>query len=93
MIDSFMYVLNLQRSFKKELFDDAAAIMEKHGIKGESQLNQFRTLGQRAYNIAIQNMRQETDFSDAPEEFRGTNYLTFITLRIIFLSFSLLILM
>lgn len=45
--------------------------MEKHGIKGETQLNQFRALGQRAYNIAIQNMRQETDYSDAPEEFRG----------------------
>ncbi|ODN01348.1 Ubiquitin conjugation factor E4 B [Orchesella cincta] len=59
-----------ERSFKKELFEDAAAIMEKHGIKGEAQLSQFRALGLRAYNIAIQNMRQETDYSDAPEEFR-----------------------
>lgn len=46
--------------------------MEKHGIKGETPLKQFRALGQRAYNIAIQNMRKETDYSDAPEEFRGT---------------------
>lgn len=45
--------------------------MEKHGIKGETPLKQFRALGQRAYNIAIQNMRKDTDYSDAPEEFRG----------------------
>lgn len=35
------------------------------------QLSKFRALGLKAYNIAIQNMRQETDYSDAPEEFKG----------------------
>lgn len=53
------------------MFEEAASIMEKRGIKPESQLTQFRSLGLRAQNIAVQNFRKETDYSDAPDEFRG----------------------
>ncbi|CAG7716740.1 unnamed protein product, partial [Allacma fusca] len=59
-----------ERSFSRELFEEAANRMERANIKASSQICQFRSLADRAQNIAIQNMRKETDYSDAPEEFR-----------------------
>jgi len=46
-------------------------MMEKRGIKIESDVAKFRTLSNRAQNIVLQNMRKENDYSDAPDEFRG----------------------
>jgi len=62
---------DFQRSFGKELFEEAASRMERRGIKSETQLTQFRSLGHRAQNIAVQNLRKDNDYSDAPDEFRG----------------------
>lgn len=45
--------------------------MDRRSIKSDTQLSQFKALGQRATNIAVQNIRKETDYSDAPDEFRG----------------------
>jgi ubiquitin conjugation factor E4 B len=59
-----------ERSFRKELFEDAAGRMERANIKFESQLAQFRALAARAQNIVVQNLRQDTDYSDAPDEFK-----------------------
>lgn len=63
--------LLFQRSFRKELFDDAASRMERAVIKTPLELERFRDLAKRAAEIVIQNQKREIDFSDAPEEFRG----------------------
>lgn len=60
-----------QRSFRKELFDDAALRMERALIKTPLELEKFRGLSEKAAEIVVQNMKREVDFSDAPEEFRG----------------------
>lgn len=59
-----------ERSFKKELFEDAAARMERILIKSPSEIEQFRNLAEKANAIAIQNIKKEVDYSDAPDEFR-----------------------
>jgi ubiquitin conjugation factor E4 B len=59
-----------ERSFSRDLFEEAANRMERANIKASSQVCQFRSLADRAQKIAVQNMRKETDYSDAPEEFR-----------------------
>ncbi|CAG2056770.1 unnamed protein product, partial [Timema podura] len=64
-----LFVL-VQRSFKRELFEDAAARMERALIKTSTQIDQFRSLALKASEIAIQNIKREVDYSDAPDEFR-----------------------
>lgn len=60
-----------ERSFKKELLEDAALRMERAAIKTQTELEQFRNLAQRAADIQEQNKNREVDYSDAPDEFRG----------------------
>lgn len=62
----------LQRSFRKELFEDAAVRMERARIKTPDEIKRFLALAERAHEIAVQNMKREVDFNDAPEEFKGT---------------------
>jgi ubiquitin conjugation factor E4 B len=64
-----------QRSFRKELFEDAANRMERARIKTPSEIEQFRSLAEKAHEIAIQNIKKEVDYSDAPDEFRGKSIL------------------
>jgi len=45
--------------------------MERVLIKTPSEIEQFRSLAEKAYEIAIQNIKREVDYSDAPDEFRG----------------------
>ncbi|XP_059477156.1 ubiquitin conjugation factor E4 B [Neocloeon triangulifer] len=59
-----------ERSFKQELFDDATARLEKALIKTMPEIELFKDLARRANEIAIQNIKREVDYSDAPEEFR-----------------------
>ncbi|KAF4524156.1 hypothetical protein B566_EDAN010611 [Ephemera danica] len=59
-----------ERSFRRELFEDAATRMERVAIKTMTEIEQFRNLADRANEIAIQNIRREVDYSDAPEEFK-----------------------
>ena len=49
--------------------------MERANIKAASQICQFRSLGDRAQAIVIQNLRKDTDYSDAPEEFKGSLHI------------------
>lgn len=67
-----------QRSFRKELFDDAALRMERALIKTPLELEKFRGLSEKAAEIVVQNMKREVDFSDAPEEFRGDLLISII---------------
>ncbi|KAK3929272.1 Ubiquitin conjugation factor E4 B [Frankliniella fusca] len=59
-----------ERSFRKELFEDAAIRMERARIKTADEIKRFLALAERAQEIAVQNMKREVDFNDAPEEFR-----------------------
>uniref|UniRef100_A0A0A9Z5W3 Ubiquitin conjugation factor E4 B n=1 Tax=Lygus hesperus TaxID=30085 RepID=A0A0A9Z5W3_LYGHE len=59
-----------ERSFKIELFEDAGSRLQRSLIKSTTEVQKFKKLGKRAQEIAVQNMRKEVDFSDAPDEFR-----------------------
>lgn len=59
-----------ERSFSQELFEDAVARMQKAMIKTEMQVLQFQELAKKVQHFLIQNMKQDVDYSDAPEEFR-----------------------
>ena len=45
--------------------------MERALIKTPVEIERFRALAQRAHEIAVQNIKREVDFNDAPEEFKG----------------------
>lgn len=45
-------MINFQRSFRKELFEDAAVRMEKSCIKTAVEIEQFRALAEKAYEVA-----------------------------------------
>jgi hypothetical protein len=49
--------------------------MERALIKTASEIEQFRNLAEKANEIAIQNIKKEVDYSDAPDEFRGKSVL------------------
>uniref|UniRef100_A0A8D8LIT7 Ubiquitin conjugation factor E4 B n=2 Tax=Cacopsylla melanoneura TaxID=428564 RepID=A0A8D8LIT7_9HEMI len=59
-----------ERSFRKELFDDAANRMERNHILLPSSLDKFRALASRAHEISVANIKKEVDYNDAPDEFR-----------------------
>jgi len=71
LLNEMKFEFFLQRSFKMELFNDATIRLERALIKTPPQIEQFKDLAQRANEIAIQNIKREVDYSDAPEEFRG----------------------
>lgn len=54
--------------------------MERILIKSPSEIEQFRNLAEKANAIAIQNIKKEVDYSDAPDEFRGLYTLTSVNL-------------
>lgn len=45
--------------------------MERALIKSSAEVEHFRSLADKANAIAIQNIKKEVDYSDAPDEFRG----------------------
>lgn len=59
-----------ERSYRQELFEDAISRMKKAMIKTDMQIHQFQVLSSRVQQFVIQNLKQEIDYSDAPEEFR-----------------------
>ncbi|XP_046429762.1 ubiquitin conjugation factor E4 B [Neodiprion fabricii] len=59
-----------ERSFCKELFNDAAGRMERTAIKTVTEIERFRALAERAAAIARDNQARDEDYGDAPEEFR-----------------------
>ena len=61
----------MQRSFRKELFDDAIARMMRACIKTNTEIEQFKNLQQRVEQLVIQKQKAEIDFGDIPDEFRG----------------------
>uniref|UniRef100_UPI00358E0FF2 ubiquitin conjugation factor E4 B isoform X2 n=1 Tax=Myxine glutinosa TaxID=7769 RepID=UPI00358E0FF2 len=61
---------NDQRSYHKELFDDAAGKLQKSGIKTSIAIERFHLLAERVEESVRRIAQAEEDYSDAPEEFR-----------------------
>ena len=63
--------LCFQRSYSKELFDDAIHRMAKACIKTETEIQQFRALQDKVEKIVIEKRRAEFDYGEIPDEFKG----------------------
>ncbi len=61
----------LQRSYSRELFDDAVTRMKKAGIKTDSEIERFLELQSKVQELVRQKHQQEVDYGDIPDEFRG----------------------
>ncbi|CAG9829015.1 unnamed protein product [Diabrotica balteata] len=59
-----------ERSFRKELFEDAAARLERISIKTATQIEQFRALAVKAFHILENNQKTDDWLADAPDEFK-----------------------
>ncbi|XP_013189740.2 ubiquitin conjugation factor E4 B isoform X1 [Amyelois transitella] len=68
-----------ERSFRKELFEEAAARLSKACIKTCAEIEQFKVLADNAYQIAVSNQHLSDEFADAPEEFRDPLMDTLMT--------------
>ena len=61
-----------QRSYRKELFDDAMARMRRACIKTETEIEKFKSIQDKVEEIVVQKAREEKDYGEIPDEFRGT---------------------
>lgn len=68
-----------QRSFKKELFDDAAARLERLLIKTGAEIDRFKNLAAIAFQIVLTNKKTDDWMSDAPDEFKDPLMDTLMT--------------
>ncbi|XP_004931704.1 ubiquitin conjugation factor E4 B [Bombyx mori] len=68
-----------ERSFRKELFEEAAVRLTKSYIKTPSEIERFKALADNAYQIAVSNQQKSDEFADAPEEFRDPLMDTLMT--------------
>ncbi|XP_064642091.1 ubiquitin conjugation factor E4 B-like [Lineus longissimus] len=69
--DEFAYsIANDERSYKKELFDDAISRMLKANIKTPIEIEQFRHLQDKVEKLVVKKQRSEIDYEDAPDEFK-----------------------
>lgn len=59
-----------ERSYRKELFDDCIALLQRFLLKTESQLNQLRSFADMVEEIYIKNNESAMDLDDAPEEYK-----------------------
>lgn len=59
-----------ERSFEKHIFDDAAARIERLGIRSTVEVEKFRALLTKAHDIYVANQQAEDECADAPEEFK-----------------------
>jgi ubiquitin conjugation factor E4 B len=63
-------IANDERSFRKELFEDAKGRMETAHIKTISEIERFQILANKVEAIVEQKAKYDIDFSNAPDEFR-----------------------
>ncbi|KAK3104970.1 hypothetical protein FSP39_014399 [Pinctada imbricata] len=59
-----------ERSYRKELFDDAIARMCKARIKTELEIEHFKKLQRTVDRIVVENQQAQIDYGDIPDEFR-----------------------
>ena len=60
-----------QRSYKKELFDDAIARMTRAQLKPATDVENFRNLQKKVETLVIAKQQAEVDLGDIPDEFKG----------------------
>ncbi|KAF7278364.1 hypothetical protein GWI33_008496 [Rhynchophorus ferrugineus] len=78
--DSFAEALaSDERSFSKQLFADAASLMERVGIKTLVEIEQFRELSEKACRVLENNQRSDEWLEDAPDEFKDPLMDTLMT--------------
>lgn len=65
-----------ERSFRKELFEDAASRMENKMLKTPVEIDQFRALAGKAQEVLEDNQRSEDWMADAPDEFKDPLMMT-----------------
>ncbi|XP_077997981.1 ubiquitin conjugation factor E4 B-like [Glandiceps talaboti] len=68
-----------ERSYRKEVFEDAIGVMTRTVIKTESDIRKFRDLATLVDEIVISNMKKDIDFEDAPDEFKDPLMDTMMT--------------
>ncbi|XP_045476375.1 ubiquitin conjugation factor E4 B isoform X2 [Harmonia axyridis] len=68
-----------ERSFRKELFDDALVRLQRIGIKSTSELEQFQALAVKANKVWINNQKTDDWMADAPDEFKDPLMDTLMT--------------
>lgn len=59
-----------ERSYRKELFDDCIALLQRFLLKTESQLGQLKSFADMVEEIYIKNNENAMDLDDAPEDFK-----------------------
>ncbi|PVD36627.1 hypothetical protein C0Q70_03613 [Pomacea canaliculata] len=59
-----------ERSFSKELFDDAIACMTKANIKSDTKIKEFQALQIKVQKIVVQRAGMEEDLGDIPDDFK-----------------------
>lgn len=65
-----------QRSYKKELFDDAAKHLHKTLLKTEAEIHLFKEFAAKVERKVKENASMEEDFDDAPDEFKDPLMMT-----------------
>ncbi|KAJ2945762.1 hypothetical protein O0L34_g604 [Tuta absoluta] len=68
-----------ERSFRPQLFSEAAARLARSCIKTPSEIERFKALADNAYQIVLSNQQKSDEFADAPEEFRDPLMDTLMT--------------
>ncbi|EFA08149.1 ubiquitin conjugation factor E4 B [Tribolium castaneum] len=68
-----------ERSFRKDLFDDAAARLERLSIKTPVEIERFKALADKAYHVYQNNQKSDDWMSDAPDEFKDPLMDTLMT--------------
>ncbi|XP_064611043.1 ubiquitin conjugation factor E4 B-like [Liolophura sinensis] len=63
-------IANDERSYRKELFDDAISRMVKACIKTDTEIEQFRHLQEKVEKLVLAHRQEEMDFGEIPDEFK-----------------------
>ena len=72
-------IANDERSYSKELFDDAISRMRKACIKTPTEIEQFQDLQDKVEKIVVEKRMAEVDYGEIPDEFRDPLMATLMT--------------
>jgi len=72
-------IANDERSYSKELFDDAVSRMRKACIKTPTEIEQFQELQDKVEKIVVEKRMAEVDYGEIPDEFRDPLMATLMT--------------
>jgi len=72
-------IANDERSYSKELFDDAVARMTRACIKTPTEIEQFQDLRDKVEKIVAEKRMAEIDYGEIPDEFRDPLMMTLMT--------------